>query len=159
MAEREADRAHPDRMRQQAVVAFVSDADREISPEFRRRLREHDAAPSLFGASDLAAVAQTGLEVEIAQNIDVGRGVHSTDAVCDALRRRGERYAHEQRCQLVADRHPNATIASQSVKNACDDGAPVAAKLIVAGQSAPNTNSRVRLTENLFVQPSSGVGL
>ncbi len=42
MAEREADRGHPERLRQQAVAALLSDAEREISPEFRRRLREHD---------------------------------------------------------------------------------------------------------------------
>jgi len=159
MAEREADRAHPDRLRRQAVAALMSDAGREISPEFRRRLREHDAAPSLFGANDLAAAARTGLEAEVARNIDVGHGVDSTDAVCDALRRRGEGYAREQKCQLVADRQPYATIASESVKNACDDGALVAATLILAGQSAPKTNSRVRLTENLLVRPSSGAGL
>jgi hypothetical protein len=158
MAEREADRAHRDRLRRQAVAALVSDAGREISPEFRRRLREHDAAPSLFGANDLAAAARTGLEDEIARNIDFGHSVDSTDAVCDALRRRSEGYAREQKCQLVADRHPNATIASESVKKACNDGALIAATLILAGQSAPKTNSRIRLTENLLVQPNSGAG-
>ncbi len=50
MAEREADRVRPDRLRGQAVVAFVSDGRKEISREFWRRLREHDAAPTLFGA-------------------------------------------------------------------------------------------------------------
>jgi hypothetical protein len=72
MAEREADRAHPDRLFAQAVEALVSDAGREVSPDFRRRLREHDAAPSLFGANDLAAVARTGVEAEIARSIDGG---------------------------------------------------------------------------------------
>lgn len=46
MAEREADRVHPERLRGQAVVALMFDAEREISPEFLRRLREHDTAPS-----------------------------------------------------------------------------------------------------------------
>src|SRR5712671_6161965 len=77
MAEREADRAHPERLLQQAVVAFVSDADREISPEFRRRLREHDSAPSLFGVSDLAESARTRLEADIARGIEAGQGVDS----------------------------------------------------------------------------------
>jgi len=158
MAEREADRAHPDRLRQQAVAAFVSVGSREISPEFRRRIREYNAAPSLFGANDLAAVARTGLEAEIARNIDVGHGVDAMDAVCDALRRRGEGYAREQKCQLVTDRHPCATVSSESVKKAFDDGALEAATMILAGQSVPKTNSRVRLTEDLLVQSSSGLG-
>jgi hypothetical protein len=157
MGEREADRAHPDRLRRQAVVAFVSEAEREISPEFRRRLRERETAPSLFGAHDIAATARTGL-VEIARDIDLSPGVGSTDAVSDALRRRGEGYAREQKCRLVADRRWYATIASESVKKAFDDGAPVAATLILASQSVPKTDSRVQLTENL-VRPTSGVGL
>ena len=158
MAEREADRAHPDRLLAQAVEALVSDAGREISPDFRRRLREHDAAPSLFGAKDLAAVARTGLEAEIARSIDGGHGMRSTDAVRNALCRRGEGYAREQKCRLVADRHPDATIASESVKKAFDAGALVAAAMILAGQSVPKMSS-VRLTENLLAQPSSGGGL
>lgn len=158
MAEREADRAHPNRLRQQAVAAFVSEAGREISPEFRRRLRQHDAAPSLFGANELAALARTGLETEIARSIAVGHGVSLMDAVCEALHHRGEGYVREQKCQLIADRHPYAIIASESVKKACDDGALEAATLILAGQPAPKANSRVRLTENLLVQPGGGVG-
>lgn len=39
MAEREADRMHPVRLRDQAVAVLRSDADREISPEFRRVLQ------------------------------------------------------------------------------------------------------------------------
>src|ERR1700722_9982341 len=39
MAEREADRVRPDRLREQAVAAFISEATREISPEFRERSR------------------------------------------------------------------------------------------------------------------------
>jgi hypothetical protein len=158
MAEREADRSHADRLCRQAVAALVSDAGRKISPEFRRRLREHSASPNLFGANDLTAAAWAGLETEIARNIDVGHGVDAMDALCDALRRLGEGYAREQKCQLVTDRHPCATIASESVKKAFDDGALEAATLIMAGQSAPKTNNRVRLTENLLVQSSSEVG-
>lgn len=158
MAEREADRVRPDRLRRQAVAAFVSDARREISPEFRRQLRDHDAATSLFIAKDLAAAARTGLEIEIARNIDFGEDAGSTAAVRDALRRRGDAYAREQRCRLVAERNPHTTLASESVKKACDDGAAHAAALILAGRPAPDENNRVRLTENLIVQNSNGAG-
>lgn len=158
MAEREADRARPDLLRQQAVAALVSDADREISPDFRRRLRAHDAAPGLFSASELAAVARTGLEVEIARSIGLGQGIGPKDAIRDALCRRGEGYAREQKCQLVADRHPCATVASESVKTACNDGASVAATLILSGQPAPKANPRVQLSENLLAQHTSGAG-
>jgi hypothetical protein len=64
MPEREADRAHPDRLLAQAVDALVSDAGREISPDFRRQLRKHDAAPSLFGAKDLAAAPDSAVVVQ-----------------------------------------------------------------------------------------------
>lgn len=158
MAERRADRARPDLLRQQAVAALVSDADREISPEFRQRLRRHDSAPRLFDAGELVAAARTGLEADIAQCIGHNQGINSTDAICDALRRRGERYAREQKCQLVVDRHPDATDASKSVEKACNDGAPAAASLILSGQSAPKTGNRVRLSENLLVQPTGGAG-
>lgn len=154
MAEREADRAHSDRLVQQAITALVSDAGREISPEFRRRLRNHDASPGLFDSKDLAASAQTGLEAEISRSIELS--ADSTRAVSEALRRRGEGYAREQKCQLVADRHPNATIASESVKRAFYEGAMAAASLILAGQPAVNTNNRLQLTENLLGPPTSG---
>lgn len=159
MAERKADRAHPEHLRQQAAAALMSDAGKEISPEFRRRLIEHDAAPSLFGANDLAVSAGTGLEAEIAQNIDASRGAGSTAAVSEALRRRGERYAREQKCQLIADRHQSASIASESVKKACREGALVAARLILGGRPAPRTNNRVLASDNLLPQPSSGAGV
>jgi hypothetical protein len=158
MAERQADRARPDLLCQQAVAALVSDADREVSPDFRRMLREHDAAPSLFGPSELTTVARTPLEADIARNIELGEGIASTDAICDALRRRGEGYAREQKCRLVACRHPYATVASESVKKACNDSAPVAATLILTGQSAPKANKRVRLSEDLLAQRTSGAG-
>lgn len=74
MSEREADRAHPERLLQQAVVALGCDADREISPEFRRRLRQHNSAPNLFDAHDLAESARTELEIDIARNIQAGPG-------------------------------------------------------------------------------------
>jgi hypothetical protein len=150
MAEREADRAQPERLRRQAVAALVSDAGREISPVFLRRLREHDSAPRLFGAGEIAAAAQSGLETDIARNISSGRGVDSTDALRDAFRRRGEGYALEQKCQLIADRHPAATLAPQSVKAACDEGALIAATLILSGQAAPRINPRVRLNDDLL---------
>jgi hypothetical protein len=155
MAEREADRARPELLRRQALAALVSDAAREISPEFRRRLKDHDAAPSLFGAKDLVAAARTGLEAEIARTIDVCHGDGSKAAVSDALRRRAEGYAREQKCQLVTDRYPYATVASETVKKACAEIAPVAAELILTGQPVAKMSSRVLLTENLLVQSSS----
>lgn len=156
MAEREADRRRPDLLRRQAIDAFIADADREISPDFRRRLREHDAAPTLLSAGELMAAARTGLEAEIAQSI--GQGTHSEEATCDALRRRGEGYAREQKCQLVADRHPYATIASESVRKACNEGAPIAATIVMAGEAIPRANNRVQLSENLLSQPTNGTG-
>ena len=159
MAEREADRAQPDLLRRQAITALISDANREISSEFRRRLRDHSVAPGLFGARELAISAKTGLEAAIAGNIEAGYGIDVIDAICDALRRRGEGYAREQKCQLVADRHPYATIASESVKKACGDGALIAARLILDGQSAPPIHSRVRVTDNLLPQLASGPSL
>ncbi len=159
MAEREADRARPDLLRAQAVAALVSDAGREISQEFRRRLQARDAAQSLFSANELAAVARTSLEAQIVRNIDARNSLNSTDAIRDALCRRAEAYAREQQCQLIADRHPYATTASETVKKVCNDGAPVAAKLVLAGQSAPKTKGRIQLTENLLAQPRTGAGL
>jgi hypothetical protein len=152
MAVREADRARPDRLRDQAVAAILSD----ISPDFRGRLRDHHAVPSLFGANDIVAAARTRPEAEIARNIHAGRS--GEDAICEALHRLGEGYAREQKCQLVADRYSNATTASESVKRAFEDAAPIAATLILRGQSFPKTDIRIRLTENLLVQPSGGVG-
>jgi hypothetical protein len=148
MSEREADRARPDRLREQAVAAFVSEASREISPEFRKRLRDHDATPTLFSARELGKLARLGLEAVVASN--VGNGADPTGAICDALRQRGEGYVREQKCQLIADRHPSATSASESVRKAFDEGSPVAARLILAGQSVAKTGNRVQLTENLL---------
>ena len=153
------DRARLDILRAQAVVALVSDANREISQEFRRRLQARDdAAPTLFSADELAVVACTSLETQIVRNIDARNSMKSTDAISDALCQRAEAYAREQQCQLIADRHPYATVASETVKRVCSDEAPVAARLVLAGQSAPKTG-RVQLTENLLVQPRSGAGL
>ena len=118
MAEREADRAHPERLREQAVAALISDADREIFPRSRPRLREHDRAPGLFDSRDLEEAARSGLEDEIARNLKAGEGTASTNAIRDALRRRGESYARERKCRLIADRNPDAAIASASVKRA-----------------------------------------
>jgi hypothetical protein len=141
MAERAADRAHPERPRQQAVVALVSEGDREISPEFSRRLREHDRAPGFFDANELAESARSGLEIDIARNMQAGQGVDSTNAVGEALRRRAESYSREQKCKLIADRDPEASIASGAVKKACDEGALTAARRILEGQSSPDQRS------------------
>jgi hypothetical protein len=154
MSEREADRARPDRLSEQAVTAFVSQASTEISSEFRRQLCDHDAKPSFFGSSELARAAETGLEVAIANCIR--EGANPTQAVSSALRQRGEGYVREQKCQLIADRHPSATIASDSVKAAFDASAPIAAKLILTGQATPKANGRVQLTENLLAPPNGG---
>jgi hypothetical protein len=120
MSEREADRAHPERLRQQAVAALVSEGDREISPEFCRRLREHNRAPSFFDTNELADSARSGLEIDIARNVQAAQGIDSANAIRDALRRRAERYSREQKCKLITDRHPEASIASEAVKKACD---------------------------------------
>jgi hypothetical protein len=99
MAEREADRAQPELLRQHAIRALVSVAGREISPEFRRLLKRHDETPSLFGPTELAATTLTGLEEQIIQNINAGS--NSLDAVRGALLRRSEGYS---RAEMSADR-------------------------------------------------------
>lgn len=158
MAKREADRARPDLLRRQAVAALEFDADREISAEFRGRLQEHDAEPGLFMANDLAAAARTVLETDIVRNLDAGRGADLKAAVTGALRQRGEGYAREQRNQLVADRHPCATVALDCVRKAFSDGAQEVSARILGGQSTPRMNGRIRLTENLLARPSEKVG-
>jgi hypothetical protein len=99
MAEREADRARSERLRRQAVVALASDASREISPQFLQQLRGHDAAPSLFGASELAMSARTGFEVEIVRNISAGQfeqpQVSKTKGEVLKLRRLLEQHRYE----------------------------------------------------------------
>ena len=159
MSEREADQAQPERLRRQAVVALVSDANREISPEFRRRLREHDAVPGFFGAGELAAAARSGFEADIARAVVIGRGVDAIDAISNALRHRSDAYLREQRCQLVADRCPDATKASASVQKACDEALLVAATFIFDGCSPPKVSQRPMLTENLLAQPRPGAAL
>jgi hypothetical protein len=154
MAERDADRASPERMCGQAVRVFTSVADREISPGFRQRLTEYSTEPDLFGPAELVASAQTGLEVEIARN--VANGNDRAGAISDALRRLGESYAREQSSQLIADRHPSASIASESFRNACNQAVPTVTAQILDGQSSPRTSSRVRLDENPLSPPASG---
>jgi hypothetical protein len=156
MAEREADRAHPERLRRQAAEALASDADREFVSEFRRRLRQHESAPNLFDAHELAESARTGLEIDVARNIQAGPGVDSADALSDALRRRGERYSGEHKCQLIVDRHPEASIVSEALKRACAEAAPIAARRILDGQPARQINDRVRVDEDLLVRHSDG---
>ena len=159
MAEREADRAQPERLRSQAVrgLGVWTRGRREaLACVPAAPFREHDAAPRLFGAGEIAAAAQTWLESDIARAVASGRGVDSTDALRDAFRRRGEGYALEQKCQLIADRHPAATLAPQSVKAACDEGALIAATLILSGQTMPRINPRVRLNDDLLGHRNGG---
>lgn len=151
MAEREADRLHPDRLRGQAVAALRSDADREISPEFRRLLQERDATPSFFDASNLAGSARSGLECRIARYIEADRSVRSADAIADALRSRGEGYGREHREHLIADLRPDRSLAAACFKIACDAGAPLAAALVLENRRRISLASdRVRLDEDLL---------
>lgn len=158
MTEREADRARPDLLCRQAVTALLSDAHREISSDFCEKLRARDAAPDLFAADELTAMARTGLEVDIARNVRHNQALASSEAIHEALCRRSEGYGREQKCQLIADRHPYATAASESFQKACDDGALRAASLVLAGQPVSKANRRVRLSENLLAQPMNGAG-
>jgi hypothetical protein len=155
MAEREADRGRPERLCAQAVTALRSDAGKEISPEFRRRLREHDANPGFFDASEFDRSARSGLEADIARVFDAHPGVGSVDATCEALRRLGESYIREQKCTLITDRRPDASIVLGSVTRAFDEAAPIAARVVLDGEPAPHVSDRVRLDENLLVQTSS----
>jgi hypothetical protein len=159
MAEREADRAQLERLRLQALVAFSSEAEREISQEFRRRLRQHDEAPGLFDASELAASAQAGLEVDIARNLEAGVVVDSTEATRSALRQRSEGYVRELRRKLITDRRPDARMVSGIVKDAFDEAALPAAKLILDAHRAPRIENRVRLDEDLRAPRDRGAGL
>jgi hypothetical protein len=145
MAEREADRARDERLRDQAVGALVSDARREISPEFLRRLRQHDLSPGLFDAGELAALAQGGLEVEIARNLEAGVAVDSMEATRSAFRQRGERYVREVRRKLITDRRPDASIVSGIVKKAFDEAALPTAKLIFDRHRAPRIEKEKRV--------------
>ena len=155
MAEREADRAHPERLCHHAIRALVSVAGREISPEFRQSLRRHDETPSLFGPTELAATARTRLEEQISQNIN--EGANPLDAVRSALLCLSDGYAREQKSQLIVDRHPDASRASESFRAACNDGASIAAQLILDRLPAPQIANRVLASENLLAPRSDGV--
>jgi hypothetical protein len=155
MAEREADRGRPGRLREQAVAALRADAGREISPEFRRCLRQHDANPGFFDASEFTRSARSRLEADIARVFEAHSGVGSGDAICEALRRLCESYALEQKCKLITDRNPNASIVLASVAQAFNEAAPIAARLVLDGEPAPRISDRVRLEENLLLRPGS----
>jgi hypothetical protein len=159
MAEREADRARPERLRLQAAAAQVSELRREVTPAFIRMLREHDTSPRLFGAGEIAAAAQSGFECAIARSLEARHGVDATDALCDAIRLRGEGYVREQKCQLVADCHPAATMAADSVERAWNEAILVAATVVLNGDRMPRTANRVRLDENLLARPNGGAGI
>ena len=145
-------------MQAQALRALEVEGNREISADFRRHLNSHDTARSLFGVGDLAVLARSGLEVLVVQDLRLGSD-NGIAALATALKERADGYALEQKCQLVTDRDPCATVASETVKKACADVAPVAAELILTGQPVPKMCGRVRLTENLLVRSSSRGGL
>jgi hypothetical protein len=154
MAERTADRVRPDLLRRQALVVLIYDARREISSDFLQVLKRCEGAPSLFDANELMVAASTGLEAEIAHNIARKRDIGL--AIREALCSRGDGYAREQKCQLVADRQAYATIASESLRKACHDASLLAANKILRGESISRTSNRVQLSENLLAQPTPG---
>jgi hypothetical protein len=156
MAERDADRARPELLRRQALKALMSDANREISKRFLQQLGKHDAAPDLFSSNELAHSAKNGLEAEIARHVGASRGFDALIAIQDALRLRGEGYVREQKCQLISDRHPRTTLASESAKRAFHEASLIAAALILDGQAAPRDRDRVELGDNLLSPQSSG---
>lgn len=156
MAEREADRNSPDRLRSQATAALESDARKEISQGFRERLRQHDSSPGFFDANALAELAGSGLEVEIVRTIEADPGIGSADATCDALRQRAENYCRELRCELDADRHPQASTISGVAKRAFEDGAAVAAAHVLELQPPPPVSKRVGLSDDLLAPQSAG---
>jgi hypothetical protein len=150
MAEREADRARPELLRQQAFKALMSDANREIHPMFRRLLLRIDSVPTLFIIDELAAMARSGLEVAIARNMGLRQCIDSMDGLLRALRERIDAYVREQKCRLITDRVPNADAISGVVRQACHEVTVVVATQIMVDQPIPNVVSRVRLTENLL---------
>jgi hypothetical protein len=103
MAEREADRVRLDRLREQAVAALISDANREISPEFRRWLRDHSKAPGLFSANELFTATRTGLRAvavrAIAAMAEFARLADSPDGAL----------AVQREAQLISPANPEAT--------------------------------------------------
>jgi hypothetical protein len=119
MAERQADRNNPDRLRDQAVSALEFDANREISLRFLERLRERDAALGLFDSGDLIRMAQSDLECRIARSIEAAPRTESIIALADAFHHRCESFAREQKYQLIADRHPQASLISACMRTAC----------------------------------------
>lgn len=158
MAEREADRAHPERLRDQALAAFVFDAER-MSVDFHRRLRRCALSSDLFDANELAALAKTGLEAEIARNIEAGVVVGPAEAICSALRQQGKNHVRELNRQLITDRRSDTSIVSNAVQRALDEAAPLAARLILQGRRAPRIEDRVHLDEDLRAPLGSGMGL
>jgi hypothetical protein len=159
MAERVADRAHPERLRDQALAALSTDAEKEVSAEFRRQLRQREAAPGLFDASELVASAKSGLEAAIAQNVEAGVAIDSVEATRSALRERGENYVREQTRELIADRYPKVSVVSGAVRAAFEEAALPAAMLILDGRPAPRIENRVRLDEDLRAPRASGIGI
>ena len=157
MAEREADRAFPERLRDQASAALESKGRKEVSPRFCERLREHGSSPDLFDANALVELARTRLEVDIAGAIEANPRVASTDAVCDAMRRRGEGYCREQRGELCADRHLHASTISGVTKQAFEDGAAIAAERVLEPQRPSRISNRVDLNDNLLAPRTAGV--
>jgi hypothetical protein len=145
MAERAADRVHPERLRQQAVRAFRSVAGREICPEVPRKLRVYNARPDLFAAPDLEQFAWTTLETDVARNTESREG--QENAICAALCLMKERYSRELNCRLIAERHPQSAAVSESVGNALEEAAPIVARLVLNSQPAPRVSDRVRLEE------------
>jgi hypothetical protein len=156
MAEREADRAFPERLRDQAVAALESDARGEVSPKFCQRLRRHDSNPDLFTASVLVDLARAQLEVDIARTIEADPSVGSADAIRDALRRRYEGYSREQRGQLGADRHPHASTILGITKWAFENGAAIVAERILEPQHPPRISNRVDLNDDLLAPRTAG---
>lgn len=156
MTDRESDRVHPERLREQAAVALAAEANRELSPAFRRVLAQGENASDLFWKHELARTAQSGLEVQISGLLITGSKLKPLDAVEAALRDRGSAYLREHRIELIADREPCVEKILKSASQAWSEAAPVVAKGTMEGSRTVRSVTRVQIDENLLPSPSSG---
>lgn len=156
MAEREADRAHPERLRQQAVTALVSEVSKDISTDFLHKVREFNSEPEFFSAEKLQAAARSRVEVEIAQAVAIDNNADAIDAISDALRLRTDACSREQKCHLIADRHPEASKVAAAFRKACDDAILVASVFILEGRKPPRQRKSSMLAENLLLGNNLG---
>ena len=132
-----------------AIDRFL-EAGADIPDELIRAVSNGDAT-FLCGAG-VSFHANLPSFKELTDRVYARLGARPARAWCSSL----ERYSREQKCRLITDRHPEASIALAAVKKACDEGTPAAARRILTGDPPPQISNRVRIGEDLLVRPGSG---